>query len=53
MWLKDIWLILWSSNPTPWQIYSDKMIIQKGTCTPIFITALLPIAKKWKQPKFP
>ena len=26
---------------------------QKDLCTPMFITALLTIAKKWKQPKCP
>ena len=34
-------------------IYSEKTIIQKDTCTPIFIAALLTIAKTWKQPKCP
>jgi hypothetical protein len=23
----------------------------KGTCTPMFLTALFPIAKLWKQPR--
>ena len=32
-------------------IYPDKTIIQKDTCTPIFIAALFTIAKTWKQPK--
>ena len=30
-------------------IYSDKTIIQKNTCTPMFIVALLTITKTWKQ----
>ena len=30
-----------------------KTLIQEGTCTPTFITALFTIAKKWKQPKYP
>ena len=30
-----------------------KTLIQKGTCTPMFIAALFPIAKIWKQPKCP
>ena len=34
-------------------INQDKPIIQKDTCTPIFITALFTIAKTWKQPKCP
>ena len=34
-------------------IYSDKTIIQKDTCTPIFTAALFTIAKTWKQPKCP
>ena len=33
-------------------IYPEKNIIQKDTCTPIFIAALF-IAKTWKQPKCP
>ena len=32
-------------------IYPDKTIIQKDTCTPMFIAALLTTAKTWKQPK--
>ena len=34
-------------------IYLKKMetLIQKGTCTTIFIAALLILAKIWKQPK--
>ena len=34
-------------------VYPDKTIIQKDTCTPIFIAALFIIAKTWKQPKCP
>ena len=30
-------------------IYTDKTIIQKDTCTPIFIAALFIISKTWKQ----
>ena len=33
-------------------IYPEKTIIQKDTCTPIFISALF-IARSWKQPKCP
>ena len=34
-------------------IYPDKAVIQKDTCTPIFIAALYTIVKTWKQPKCP
>ena len=34
-------------------IYSEKTIIQKDTCTPVFIAALFTIARTWKQPKCP
>ena len=34
-------------------IYPDKTIIQKDTCTHLFIAALSAIAKTWKQPKCP
>ena len=34
-------------------IYPDKTVIQKDTCTPVFIAALFTIAKTWKQPKCP
>ena len=34
-------------------IYPEKTIIRKDTCTPMFIAALLTIAKTWKQPKCP
>ena len=37
----------------PLGIYLDKTIIQKDTCTPMFIAALLTTAKTWKQPKCP
>ena len=30
-----------------------KSLIQKATCTPMFIAALFTTAKTWKQPKFP
>ena len=32
-------------------IYPEKTIIQKDTCTPMFIAALFAITKSWKQPK--
>ena len=34
-------------------IYPDKTIIQKDTCTPMFIAAVFTIAKTWKQLKCP
>ena len=34
-------------------IYPEKTLIQKDTCTPVFIAALFTIAKTWKQPKYP
>ena len=34
-------------------IYPEKTIIQNDTCTPVFIAALFPIARSWKQPKCP
>ena len=34
-------------------IYPEKILIQKDTCTPVFIAALFTTAKTWKQPKCP
>ena len=34
-------------------IYPEKNMVQKDTCTPVFLAALLTIAKRWKQPKCP
>ena len=34
-------------------IYPEKTIIQKDTCTPMFIAGLFTIARTWKQPKCP
>ena len=34
-------------------IYPEKNIIQKNTCTPMFIAALFTIARTWKPPKCP
>ena len=34
-------------------IYPEKTIIQKDTCTPMFIAVLFTIARTWKQPKCP
>ena len=37
----------------PLGIYPEKTLIQKDTCTPVFIAAVFTIAKTWKQPKCP
>ena len=34
-------------------IYPEKTIIQKESCTTMFIAALFTIARTWKQPKCP
>ena len=34
-------------------IYPEKTIIQKDSCTRMFIAALFTIARSWKQPKCP
>ena len=34
------------------RIYLGKTVIQKDTCNPMFIAALLTIARTWKQPKW-
>ena len=34
-------------------IYSEKTILQKDTCPPVFIAALFTIARSWKPPKCP
>ena len=34
-------------------IYPEKTIIQKESCTKMFIEALFTIARTWKQPKCP
>ena len=34
-------------------IYPEKTIIQKDTCTPLFTAALFTVARTWKQPKRP
>ena len=36
-----------------WVYTLKKNIIQKDTCTPMFIAALFTIARTWKQPKCP
>ena len=34
-------------------IHTEKTRIERGTCTPMFITALFIIARTWKQPRCP
>ena len=34
-------------------IYTEKTIIERDTCTPVFTTTLLKIARTWKQPRYP
>ena len=34
-------------------IYLEKTLIQKDTCTSVFIVALITIDKTWKEPKYP
>ena len=34
-------------------VYLDKTVIQEDTRTPMFIAALFPIARTWKQPTCP
>ena len=34
-------------------IYPEETKIEKDTCTPVFIAALLTIAGTWKQPRCP
>ena len=33
------------------EAYSEKITIQKDTCTPVFIAALCSKARTWKQPR--
>ena len=34
-------------------IYPERTVIEKHTCTPLFIAALFTIPRTWKQPRFP
>ena len=34
-------------------IYPEKTKIEKDTCIPLFIAALLIIGRTWKQPRYP
>ena len=40
------------SHPWAYTQKNTKALIQKDTCTPTF-TALVTVAKAWKQPKYP
>ena len=40
------------SNPST-GLYPEETIIEKDTCTPMFIAALFTTAKIWKKPKCP
>ena len=52
--LKELKIELPSDPEIPLQsIYPEKTLIQKDTCTPMFIAALVTIARIWKQPKCP
>ena len=37
----------------PGEIYPEKTIIQRGTCTAVIIVALFTVARTWEQPKCP
>ena len=34
-------------------MFLEKNMVQKDTCTPVFIATLFTIARTWKQPKYP
>ena len=34
-------------------VYPEETVIEKDTCTPMFIAALFTIARTWKQPRCP
>ena len=34
-------------------IYLEKTVIERDTCTPVFIATLITIARTWKQPRCP
>ena len=46
-------LISWLQSPSAVILYSDKSLIQKDACSPMFVAALFTIAKIWKQPEWP
>ena len=43
---------IWPSNSTPWIILEEKKLLQKDTCSSMFIGELFTVAKMWKQPKY-
>ena len=45
-------MTIWTSNFTPGHI-SGETLIQKDTCTPMFVVALFTAVKIWKQSKYP
>ena len=59
-WLQPLWRTVWrflrklkielpSNSATPLLgIYPGKTVIQKDTCTPMFVAALFTVAKAWK-----
>ena len=52
--VQALWKTVWRFPPKLQLPYDpDETIIQKDTCTPMFTTALVTIAKTWKQPKCP
>ena len=42
-----------TTEPSGKPSYSEKTIIQKVPCTPVFTEALFTIARTWKQPRYP
>ena len=59
LWKKSIWRFLYKLGIKPpydpeillLGIYPEETKTEKGTCTPVFIAALLTIARTWKQPR--
>ena len=58
---KSVWRYLRKLNvELPWDLavpllgmYPDKNLIEKDTCTCVFIAAQFPTAKTWKQLRYP
>ena len=59
--LKTVWRVLKKLGIKPpydpaipsLDIYPEEIKIEKDICTPVFIAALLTIARTWKQPRCP
>ena len=62
-WIQPLWRTVWRCHKIP-RIklhcdpaipllgkYSEKTIIEKDTCTPVFTATLFTIARTWKQPR--